>query len=75
MSYSKTTRTVGRKAPLLSGRNLTVLLAALTGLAVLLITIRSQESVGAGIYYDDDESPILSMKLGKSKTYGVHQDQ
>lgn len=69
MSYSKTTRTVDRKAPLLSGRNLTVLLAALTGLAVLLITIRSQESVGAGIYYDDGAYLALGRALARGDGY------
>ena len=50
-------------------RTLTAVLAATVAVVVLLVTIRSQEPVGAGIYYDDGAYLALARSLADGNGY------
>ncbi len=50
-------------------RTLTALIATAVAVAVLLITIRSQEPIGAGIYYDDGANLALARSMASGEGY------
>jgi hypothetical protein len=50
-------------------RTLTALIATVVVVTVLLVTIRSQEPVGAGIYYDDGTYLALARSLASGEGY------
>ena len=52
-------------------RTITAVIATLVVLTVLMVTIRSQEPIGAGIYYDDGAYLALARSMARGRSHTV----